>query len=183
MLELTFITGNETKLAQAQAALQGYPITLTNQKIETPEIQSTDCEEIAKYSAKFACEQLGKPVVTTDAGFYINTLNGFPGPFIKFINKWLSPQDLLNLMQGKEDRTVESPVCVAYCEPGKEPISFIAQNKGSLAEKASGTGSTIDQLYIPNGYNVPIGELNEQERLTLWSIECWKKLAEYLLND
>lgn len=180
MIKLIFVTGNQKKLEQAKTALAGYDIELTNQKIETPEIQDTDCRKIAEFSAKFACEQIKNPVVVTDAGYYINSLNGFPGPFIKFVNNWFKTEDLLRLMNGVTDRTVSSPVCVAYCEPNSDPISFVSDNEGSLALKAEGEGSTIDQLYIPNGYSSPMGTLPDEEKLSLWNTDCWKQLAEYL---
>ncbi len=183
MFDLIFVTGNQRKLEQARMILAKYPINLTNQKIETPEIQHTDCQKVAEFSAKYASDHLGKSVVVTDAAYYIEALNGFPGPFIKFINQWFTPQDLLNLMSGKENRTVYSPVCVTYCEPGKDPVSFIARNSGKLAIEAQGEGSTIDQLYIPQGYDKPIGTLSETERLSLWNMDCWIKLAEYLVKE
>lgn len=180
MTKLTFVTGNSRKLAQAQKAIAGFDIALVNQKVETPEIQSEDSEEIARFSAKYAAEQLGIPVVTTDASFCFVTLNNFPGPFIKFINKWLTSEDLLKLMEGKTDRTILSPVCIAYCEPGKDPVSFVAMNRGEMATIASGEGSAIDQVYIPEGYSVTIACLEEEERLELWSNSAWIQLAEYL---
>lgn len=180
MLELTFITGNSKKFLQAQQALRSYPITLIQQKINLPEIQDQDCSVIAKFSARFAAQELKKPVVVTDAGYYIKALNGFPGPFIKFVNEWFTPEDILRLLNKKANRKVYSPICIAYCEPDQNPVSFISENWGSLAYKAEGTGSTIDQLYIPDGHKKPIGTLPEEQRIELWNTECWKKLAEYL---
>ena len=94
MLDLIFITGNQKKLDQAREKIQGYPINLIGTKLETPEIQDTNVEIIAGYSAQYAANKLGKPVVKTDAGYYIEALNGFPGPFIKYINQWLTLRNL-----------------------------------------------------------------------------------------
>lgn len=100
------MTGNKYKFEIAQKVLENSNVELIQQKIETPEIQSSDVEEIASYSAKFAAEKLGKPVALTDAGWYINALNGFPGLFIKYINQWLTSDEILKLMEGKSDRSV-----------------------------------------------------------------------------
>lgn len=182
MINLIFVTGNQKKLEQAKLALTGYEIELTNQKIETPEIQETDVRKIAEFSAKYASDKLQKPVVVTDAGYYIKALNGFPGPFIKFVNQWFKPEDLLRLMNGIDNRIIDSPVCIAYCEPSSEPVSFVSENTGELATEAQGEGSTIDQLYIPNGYSVPMGTLSDEEKLSLWNMDCWRQLADYLVN-
>ena len=48
MIKLIFVTGNQKKLEQAKQALSDYDIQLTNQKIETPEIQETDVKKIAE---------------------------------------------------------------------------------------------------------------------------------------
>jgi len=183
MLDLIFITGNQKKLDQAREKIQGYPINLIGTKLETPEIQDTNVEIIAGYSAQYAANKLGKPVVKTDAGYYIEALNGFPGPFIKYINQWLTPQELIKMMEGKENRRVRSPICVAYCEPGGEPKTFLSENYGNLAFKAEGVnGSTIDMLYIPDGYKTPLATLPEDIRLSLWNADCWVNLAKYLTN-
>jgi len=182
MFKLIFITGNAQKLKQAQEALVGYDIELSNQKVETPEIQDTDCRKIAEFSAKYASNELQKAVVVSDAGYYIKSLNGFPGPFIKYINQWLTPKDILNLMKDKIDRSVSSPICVAYCEPGSDPVSFTSNDEGQISFTVQGEGSTIDKLYIPDGYTKTIATLPENERLSLWNNQCWKDLANYILN-
>lgn len=180
MLKLIFVTGNKNKLEQARKAIVAYPINLVNRKIDVPEIQDLNLQKIAKFSAKFACEKLGKPVVTTDAGYYIKSLNDFPGPFVKFFNQWFKPDDLLRLMKGKGNRLVESPVWIAYCEPGKKPVSFCSKNFGTIALNAEGEGTTIDQLYIPKGRSRTLGSLPEAERLSIWSTEGWIALAKYI---
>jgi len=54
MKQIIFATGNKYKFEVAQKVLENSDIELIQQKVETPEIQSTDVEKIAKYSAKFA---------------------------------------------------------------------------------------------------------------------------------
>lgn len=187
MKQIVFVTGNKYKFEIAQKVLGNTDFELIQQKIETPEIQSTDVEEIAFYSAKFAADKLGKPVALTDAGWYINALNGFPGPFIKFINQWLTSEDILRLMEGKTDRTVTIKGCLAYCEPGKEPLTFPSQVTGSISGKAVKTdkeGNTpINELFIPDGYGGKVeSEIPREDMVKYWSkVEnYWEKLAEYL---
>lgn len=182
MIELVFITGNPEKLKQAQLELKGFPIKLLPMKIDAPEIQDTRLEIVAGYSARCAADKLGKPVVKTDAGYYIEALNGFPGPFIKFVNQWLTPQDILKMMENKKNRKVRAPICLAYCEPDKEPKIFISENFGTIAYKAEGkNGSTIDQIYIPVGYAHPLATLPPGERLKVWNANCWHQLAKFLI--
>ncbi len=187
MKQIIFVTGNKYKFEIAQKVLENSNVELIQQKIETPEIQSTDVEKIASYSAKFAAEKLGKPVALTDAGWYINALNGFPGPFIKYINQWLTSEDILKLMEGKTDRSVTIKGCLAYCEPNKEPLTFPSQVTGIISKKAVKTdkeGNTpINELFIPDGYNGKVeSEISREDMVKYWAqVESyWEKLAEYL---
>lgn len=147
-----------------------------------PEIQSTRVEEIAEWSAVWASQQLNRPVVVTDAGYYIEALNGFPGPFIKFVNQWFSASDYLSLLQGKRNRRVVIQDCLAYCSPGTRPVLFSHLYQGELATQAGRLGSTpIDQVFIPEGFSNPISEIPPEQMLAYWSrAAVWSELETYL---
>ena len=186
MKTIYFVTNNHYKFQVAQEVLEKKGIEVIQQKLETPEIQSTDVKEIASFSAKWASEKINRPVALTDAGYYIESLNGFPGPFIKYINQWLTSEDLLKLMKGKKDRAVVVKVCLAYCEPGKEPITFLCETTGTIAQKAVKTdkeGSTsINEIFIPEGYDKVETEIPREEMVKFWAgvEDYWEKFADYV---
>lgn len=186
MRSVYFVTGNPFKLEIARKVLEKSGIRVVQEKLETPEIQSTDPVEIASFSARWAAEKLNKPIVLTDAGYYIRALNGFPGPFIKYINQWLTAEDLLRLMEKKEDRIVEVFGCLAYCEPGKKVVTFESKVTGKIAKKAVKTdkpGSTpINEIFIPEGFDKVETEISREEMVKFWAqVEnYWEKLADYL---
>ncbi len=181
---LVYVTGNEIKFNVASKTFKNTGITLLQKKLDTPEIQSKSVQEVAKYSARWASEKLGKPVIVTDAGFFIEALNGFPGPFIKFINQWFSAEDYMNLMKGKTNRRIIIQDCLAYCSPNEEPIVFTGSYAGKLAiELSEKPGTSIDRLFIPQGFNVPIAEIPEEQMLAYWSSgEIMSKFKEYILK-
>lgn len=187
MKTIVFVTGNPYKFEVARKVLEKSGIKVVQEKIETPEIQSTNLTEIAIFSAKSAAEKLGKPVALTDAGYFIEALNGFPGPFIKYINKWLTSDDLLRLMKGRKNRKVVVKACLAYCEPNKEPITFTSGITGTIAEKAVKTNkgwvTPINEIFIPEGKNKVETEISREEMVKFWArLETyWEKLSEYLL--
>jgi len=181
MIKITFITGNPKKVQSAQAALDRFGIKVLQEKIDTPEIQERDIKKVAEYSAKFAADSLKKGVVKVDVGFEIEALNGFPGPFSKFINEWLMPEKILKLLDGEKNRSAKFIDVVAYCEPNKESISFVAETKGVIATAPSGeNGWGIDKLFIPRGYKVTLASLPDEERVKVWNTEHWQNLAQYL---
>ena len=42
-------------------------------------------EDVARFGAKYACQELNRSVIVEDAGLFIRALNGFPGTYSKFV--------------------------------------------------------------------------------------------------
>jgi XTP/dITP diphosphohydrolase len=181
MKELIYVTGNPLKFAIAQKALEGTGIILLQKKMDIPEIQSKDVQEIASFSAKWGSDLLMKPLMVSDAGYYIEALNGFPGPFIKFINQWLTAEDILRLMNDKENRNASIKECIAYGEPGQEPVCFLGTFKGTIAREAGKKGEApINEIFIPDKLTRPKSEISQEERVVFWKQDdAWLQLGEY----
>ena len=184
MQNIIFITGNEYKFEQAKAALKDTGIVLTQQNLDTPEIQSVKVEEVASFSSKWASEKLNQPVILTDTGYSFEALNGFPGPFIKYINQWFTAQDFLNLMAGKTNRKIIVTQCLSYCEPGKEPVNFTGSVEGTVSNHIGSTGNwktPINQIYVPRGYDKVVGDLPMEEMIKHWNGDTvWSQLVTFL---
>ena len=183
MITILFITGNQKKVQSAQAALEHFGIKVIQEKLDTPEIQDKNIRNVAEYSVKFAADKLNKAVIKVDVGFEIEALNGFPGPFSKFINEWLSPEKILKLLEGETNRRAKFIDVVAYCEPGKQAMSFMAESRGSIDSQPSGNnGWGIDKIFIPDNYKNTLASLPDTERLKVWNGNHWKDLAHFLTN-
>jgi len=170
---IIFVTGNHYKFQAAKVALKNTRIGLTQKRIVVPEIQDESVEKIAAFSANWAANVLKKPVIVSDSGYYIEALNGFPGPFVKYINKWLSPENLLKIMSDKKNRRVVWIGCVAYCEPNKKSIIDIEKYNGKLALKPGKNiyrknYGWIDTLFIPDGHKNPISEWATRDYIKFW---------------
>jgi non-canonical purine NTP pyrophosphatase (RdgB/HAM1 family) len=184
--KIIFITGNKYKFIAAQKALADIDIELVQQDIETPEIQSANVEDVALYSAKWATKDLRSPAFLTDAGIYFETFDGFPGPFVKYTNKWFSAEGYLHLMNGKANRSVISKDCLAFCQPSKEPKLFISLIKGRVAEQPGRKGMTpIDEIFIPEGGTTPLSDMGEDEVLEFWAknVNYWDDFKKYLRDN
>lgn len=168
-MEIIFVTTNDEKWRLAVRILQKYPARLQRAEIDTPEIQAAAVEEVAGYSAKYAANQLGKPVIVTDGGYYISALNGFPGPFQKYMNDWLTPEDFINLMKPYADRRIVLKECLAFCEPDQNPILFTTEMNAEIAQKPAGVGSILDQVVIPEGYERPQGTYPIAVQREMWA--------------
>ena len=82
--KITYVTGNWAKIASAKSALSPLGYEVDNIKMETPEIQADDVSEVAKYSAKWAANELGKAVLKNDSGLFVKSLNGYPGVYTHY---------------------------------------------------------------------------------------------------
>lgn len=185
--QICFITSNVYKVQIAQKSLDGSGFEIIQKKLDTPEIQSDSVEEIASFSAKWASEKTNTAVAVSDSGLSIESLKGFPGPFVKYINKWLTSDDIVRLMRGIENRSVIAIDCLAYCEPGQNPITFVKRWQGSIAltpfKETSLPHTTVDEIFIPDGYNKVQTQISEEEMLNFWSSgndDPWKQLVKHL---
>lgn len=183
MKKITYVTGNWAKIDSARQILEPLGFTVDNIKMETIEIQADDVEEVAKFSASWACQKLNRPVLKNDSGLFVEALNGFPGVYTHYVDDTLGEDGLLKLLEGVENRKAYFKEVLAYCEPGKEPITFIGITPGTIAKVKSGTyGWSWDFIFIPDGQDKTLGCYPDNERWKFWSLESYQKLAEYLSN-
>lgn len=154
------------KIAMAKALLDPNAISLAHQSVDLPEIQSLSVEEIASFSANYAAQELNKEVLVTDVGYYIDALNGFPGPFIKFTNQSLTSDDILRLMHGKENRRVEIRECVAYSRPNHNPVTFTSVLGGEIGTEVKGNTTIINNVMVMDGCDKTVSEMTEAEIMT-----------------
>lgn len=194
MRQIYFITENSYKFKIAQGLSKKSGLRLIQKKLETPEIQSESVEDVAAFSAQWAADFLRKPVITSDVGVFIETLNGFPGPFIKYVNAWLSAKDLLTLMRGRRNRKAAWKECLAYCEPRKKPKVFtctlgngtIAHREGKRVYRRN--YGWMDTIFMPTGYSKTLSECPDKEYLDFWSHQLtnhdsWPRLARHLAKN
>lgn len=163
MDKVTMITGNMGKWRVASDIFSKYNIILEHIKMDTPEIQSHDVEDVSKYSAEYASKELNLAVIKSDVGYYIEELGGFPGPFLRYANDMLKSEDVLKMMEGKENRKIYLKECLTFAAPGKETKQFINIEEASLSKEAMGSGTTFDRIVIFKGQKLPKSMNTEEE--------------------
>lgn len=146
-----FATTNRGKFIEAARITSRFGIRLNHLKFEKQEIQSNDLREIASFAAKQAAQLKRCAVVAEDAGFFVNALNGFPGPYSSYVFKTLGTKGILTLISTQENRKALFKAAVAYCAPKKRPHSFSGVVKGVVSPKGKGNlGFGFDPIFIPN---------------------------------
>lgn len=181
MKKVTYVTGNWAKIASAKQVLEPLGYEVEQIKMDVPEIQSDTTEEIAKFSAKWASDQLKKNIIKNDSGLYIEALNGFPGPYTHYADDTIGEDGILRLLDGVENRNAYFIEVLAYCEYGREPVTFTSITRGTISKEKSGQyGWSWDFIFIPEGIDKTLGNFDNDTRFQYWSTEGYTKLAEYL---
>jgi XTP/dITP diphosphohydrolase len=183
-IEINFASNNADKIAEARSILKQFNIKVNPVNFKVREIQASNLEEIAADSAKATAESAGKSIVVEDAGLFISSLMGFPGPYSSFVYQTIGCGGILKLMRGIHRRTAVFRSAVSYCEPHREPKVFTGELEGkiSLTER-HGRKFGYDPIFIPD---VPSGktfsEMGLQEKNQVsHRFKAFKKLAFWLL--
>lgn len=178
---LTYITGNEGKLKTAQTFLQKYQIEIAGTKLPIQEIQSESIEEISKHKAEQAYELIKEPLFVNDTGWYIESLNGFPGPFMAYINKWLQPEDLLALMNRYTNRSIVMKQVITYKD---ETITktFEHDSKGIILPELRGdTGNMVDKIISLSENGLSLAQEKDNGNYEFdFEKQLWNEFGEWL---
>lgn len=138
MKKLIYLTTNPLKQKEAELILSreyGISLEIVNPNFEILEIQANNCADVVKFSAKYAADILGEPVLKSDSGLYIDALGGLPGPYNAYFCNQLGIDKFLYLLRDEKNRTARLEHCFAYCEPGKDPIVFYGGSTGKISYK------------------------------------------------
>jgi non-canonical purine NTP pyrophosphatase (RdgB/HAM1 family) len=184
-MKINYLTTNKLKFEIAKQFFNSVDeYELVQHSFSVPEMQEETCEEVARQSAICAAMELGEPCVVMDVGFSINALNGFPGPFVKYINEWLSEYRLLRMLDESDDRTAYFTDALAVGFPDGTVKVFSHRIMGRMAKEGEYQSSKwpANSLFIPDGHSIPLGSLSTQEQTDFWQSENenWQKLTEYL---
>lgn len=165
-----FATGNKGKYEEAAQVADGFGIRLKHLKFNKLEIQSNNLEEIASFASRHAAEVTRRPVLVEDAGLFINTLQGFPGPYSSYVYGTIGCEGILKLMSHARKRSAHFQAELAYCRPGSSPICFSGIVNGTISQKARGKyGFGFDPIFIPlqrDGQTFAELSVNEKNRFS-----------------
>jgi len=145
-----FATGNKEKFIEAADVTARFGITLKYLRTQKLEIQSNNLAEIASFAAIDSARSKKRPVISEDAGFFVNALSGFPGPYSSYVFKTVGIGGLLKLMEKRGDRKAFFQASVAFCTPTSRPKCFTGFVHGSVSRRPKGThGFGFDPIFIP----------------------------------
>lgn len=129
MNKLYLITGNKNKAKDIQEML-GFPIEVKD--LHLIEVQSMDLEVIIRHKAEEAFKKIKKPLIVEDVGLFLDAWNGFPGPFIRYVEDIVGYETLLKMMESEKNRKATVRIAVGYHD-GKKVQIFWGDLKGNIS--------------------------------------------------
>jgi XTP/dITP diphosphohydrolase len=166
MKKIVFVTSNEGKVKTAQKHLEN--IELVYYKFDLIEPRSESLEEIAKYKVLQAYEQVKCDCIALDSGFFIESLEGWPGTFVNFNLKKLGLEGIIKLLSDVKNRNAYFVECLAYYD-GKDIKYFYGMSKGTISQNVSSVDdpnqwSSLWRIFIPLNHTKTLAEMSEEER-------------------
>lgn len=177
-MNITFITGNQNKLREAEAILG---IQLQHHDIDLDEIQSLDPLVISNHKVMQGWNEIKKPLFVLDQSIYINCLNGFPGPLIKWFWEKVTLQKICEIANYYNDKKVYTETIITYYD-GKDIKHFTGRIDGTIASEPKGSkGWGWDPMFIPDGQTITYAEMEPAEILPLRSHKiALEKFKEFI---
>jgi XTP/dITP diphosphohydrolase len=162
---LLFATSNAHKVAEVQRIISEFGLSVRQTDAKGVEMQADDNRAVAAHASKRAAEAASAPVFVEDAGLFIESLGGFPGPYSSYVFKTLGLERILHLLDDGQLRWASFRSAVAYCEPGGEPIVFEGAIRGLIAARPAGSeGFGFDPIFLPEGSSKTLAELSMDEK-------------------
>jgi XTP/dITP diphosphohydrolase len=161
-----FATGNLHKFDEAKRVLAKFDIATAMIKTKMSEIQDDDVENIAKISALEAAQRSHLPVIVEDTGLFIEALNGFPGPYSKYVYHTIGMEGILTLLKNRQNRKAYFKSVVAFNDTKGAAKCFIGVAKGKITKEIRGIcGFGFDPIFKPNEkQGKTFGELAVEEK-------------------
>jgi XTP/dITP diphosphohydrolase len=135
-------------------------------KIDPVEIQDEHLENIAAASAKDAVKKSNLPVVVEDAGLFVDTLQGFPGPYSSYVLRTIGNAGILKLMECATNRSAYFKSSVVFVNPDTDDQrQFTGKVSGEIAAKEKGAqGFGFDPIFLPRTSSKTFAEMTTDEK-------------------
>lgn len=160
-------TSNIHKFEEIRRVLSRFSVAAAMLKtIDAVEIQDDSIENIARASARDAVEKCRFPIMVEDAGLFIQSLRGFPGPYSSYVYRTIGNDGILRLMDGILNRNACFKSTVAFaCSSREEPLAFTGKVKGKIVgERRGRTGFGFDPIFVPISSGKTFAEMTLEEK-------------------
>ncbi len=180
---LKFITGNKSKIKEAQSILAPNKILPVN--IDLTEIQDIDPRKIIAHKLKEALKFQKGPLFVDDSSLFLGCFNfKLPGPFIKWFNEYVGMQGIADLAKNMKNNKAKAVTLIGYAENPRKILFFEGVLKGKIVPPKGGYGFGYDPIFIPEGKKQTLAEIKASGDFSYSPrAVALNKLRRYLKKD
>ena len=179
--ELFFASSNEHKFEEVQRILSNLGVNIKLFKTTLEEIQSNSLNEIAKRKAIDAFTKIQKPILIEDDGLFINSLNGFPGPYSSYAYDTIGNTGIIQLLENTELRDAKFVAIIAYCNGIDEVKLFESSIPGKISKEIEKGGWGYDPIFIPDGESKTYANVLDKDKFSHRSASL-KKFSDWFMH-
>jgi len=193
--KLYFITGNKNKFQEVKSILQENNIEVEQLELDLDEIQETDARKVIEHKMKEALKKKTGNFIIEDTSLYIKSLNGLPGPLIKWFmqklgnegiwrvsdTKKLGEEKISEIGKDLEDNGAEAKTIIGYSDSKGKIMFFEGSIKGKIVKPSGPTSFGWDPIFMPENSDKTFQEMSREEKnkISMRRIAA-EKLGEYL---
>jgi len=179
--ELFFATSNENKFQEAERILANLGVKINLFKTTLEEIQSNDLNYIAKKKAINAFKLVQKPVIIEDDGLFIDSLNGFPGPYSSYVYDTIGNKGIMSLLENSVVRDAKFVSIIAYLDSTSDVKLFESSIPGKITSIIEKGGWGYDPIFIPDGESKTYANVSDKDKFSHRSASL-TKFSSWFLN-
>ncbi len=159
-MALYFITGNKNKFKEAKSILP----SIKRLDVDLPEIQSLEAKKVIENKLLFALKSYSGEFIVEDTSLYFESLNGLPGPLIKWFLISLGNEGLFRLVQRTGNLKARAMTIIGYAKSPKEVYYFTGTLEGEIISPQGNPRFGWDPIFLPQGYETSLAQLSLTEK-------------------
>lgn len=176
MKPIYFVTGNDNKFREAKALLP----QLERVEIDLPEEQSLDPQLVISKKLEVAQKLHEGPLIVEDTSLYLDGLNGFPGPLIKWMLQAVGNNGIYELCQNIHNNRAAARTVVGF-DDGESIQYFEGEIRGEIVKPYGNEGFGWDEIFRPDGLSETFAEMGDEFKPEFsMRTQAFSKLSEYL---
>lgn len=176
MKTVYFVTGNDDKFREAKVLLP----ELERVEIDLPEEQSLDPELVIRKKLEVAIKLHEGPIIVEDTSLYLDGLNGFPGPLIKWMLQAVGNSGIYELCQNIHNNKAVARTVVGLYD-GNIVQFFEGEIHGQIVKPYGNEGFGWDEIFRPDGLSETYAEMGDEFKPEFsMRTKAFTKLSEYL---
>ena len=179
--ELFFVSSNTHKFTEVERILSNLGLELNLFKTTLEEIQSNSLSEIAKRKALDAYSKVQKPVIIEDDGLFIDSLDGFPGPYSSYAYDTIGNKGIIRLLENSESRNAKFVAIIAYCNGVDDVQLFESSIPGKISLSIEKGGWGYDPIFIPDGESKTYANVSDKDKFSHRSASL-KKFSDWFMH-